>query len=38
MGTASLHAAIIEGGRELSSYPDRCRAEDETAHRSERAA
>jgi acetylornithine deacetylase len=25
MGTASLHASIIEGGRELSSYPDRCR-------------
>ena len=24
MGTASLHAAVIEGGRELSSYPDRC--------------
>jgi acetylornithine deacetylase len=24
MGTASLHAAIIAGGRELSSYPDRC--------------
>jgi acetylornithine deacetylase len=24
MGTASLHASIIEGGRELSSYPDRC--------------
>ena len=23
MGTASLHAALIEGGRELSSYPDR---------------
>jgi len=25
MGTASLHASIIQGGRELSSYPDRCR-------------
>lgn len=25
MGTASLHASIIDGGRELSSYPDRCR-------------
>lgn len=25
MGTASLHASIIEGGRELSSYPDACR-------------
>jgi acetylornithine deacetylase len=25
METASLHASIIEGGRELSSYPDRCR-------------
>src|SRR2546428_1419984 len=24
MGTASLHASIIEGGRELSTYPDRC--------------
>jgi acetylornithine deacetylase len=24
MGTASLHASIIEGGREWSSYPDRC--------------
>ena len=24
MGTASLHASIIGGGRELSSYPDRC--------------
>ena len=24
MGTASLHASIISGGRELSSYPDRC--------------
>lgn len=24
MGTASLHAAIIAGGRELSSYPDHC--------------
>lgn len=24
MGTASLHASIINGGRELSSYPDRC--------------
>ena len=23
MGTGSLHASIIEGGRELSSYPDR---------------
>lgn len=25
MGSASLHASIIEGGRELSVYPDRCR-------------
>jgi acetylornithine deacetylase len=25
MGTASLHASIIAGGREWSSYPDRCR-------------
>lgn len=25
MGTGSLHASLIEGGRELSSYPDRCR-------------
>jgi acetylornithine deacetylase len=25
MGTPSLHASIIDGGRELSSYPDRCR-------------
>jgi acetylornithine deacetylase len=24
IGTGSLHASIIEGGRELSSYPDRC--------------
>jgi acetylornithine deacetylase len=24
MGTASLHASIITGGRELSTYPDRC--------------
>lgn len=24
LGTASLHASIITGGRELSSYPDRC--------------
>lgn len=24
MGPASLHASVIEGGRELSSYPDRC--------------
>lgn len=24
LGTASLHASIIRGGRELSSYPDRC--------------
>jgi acetylornithine deacetylase len=24
MGTASLHASLIAGGRELSSYPDRC--------------
>jgi acetylornithine deacetylase len=23
-GTASLHASLISGGRELSSYPDRC--------------
>ena len=25
LGTASLHASLIEGGRELSSYPDCCR-------------
>jgi len=25
LGTASLHASIIHGGRELSSYPDACR-------------
>jgi acetylornithine deacetylase len=25
MSTASLHASIVTGGRELSSYPDRCR-------------
>jgi acetylornithine deacetylase len=25
MSTASLHASIVSGGRELSSYPDRCR-------------
>jgi len=24
LGTASLHASLIHGGRELSSYPDRC--------------
>lgn len=24
LGTASLHASLIGGGRELSSYPDRC--------------
>jgi acetylornithine deacetylase len=24
LGTASLHASLIEGGRELSSYPDSC--------------
>jgi acetylornithine deacetylase len=24
LGTASLHASMIHGGRELSSYPDRC--------------
>ena len=24
VGTASLHASLIEGGQELSSYPDRC--------------
>jgi acetylornithine deacetylase len=24
LGTGSLHASVIEGGRELSSYPDRC--------------
>ena len=27
IGTGSLHASIIEGGRELSSYPDRCRVQ-----------
>lgn len=25
VGTGSLHASLIDGGRELSSYPDRCR-------------
>ncbi|HVL67708.1 MAG TPA: ArgE/DapE family deacylase [Vicinamibacterales bacterium] len=25
LGTASLHASTVEGGREWSSYPDRCR-------------
>lgn len=25
LGTGSLHAALITGGQELSSYPDRCR-------------
>ena len=25
IGTASPHASLIDGGRELSSYPDRCR-------------
>ena len=25
MGSGSLHASIVSGGRELSSYPDRCR-------------
>jgi len=25
MGTASLHASVVDGGREWSSYPDRCR-------------
>jgi acetylornithine deacetylase len=25
IGTGSLHASIIDGGRELSSYPDHCR-------------
>jgi acetylornithine deacetylase len=25
LSTASLHASIVTGGRELSSYPDRCR-------------
>jgi acetylornithine deacetylase len=24
LGTGSLHASIIDGGREMSSYPDRC--------------
>ncbi len=27
LGTASLHASIVRGGRELSSYPDECRLE-----------
>ncbi len=27
LGVASLHASIIQGGRELSSYPDLCRLE-----------
>ena len=39
MGTGSLHASIIAGGRELSSYPDRCDAADRTAdHRRARPA
>ena len=25
LGTGSIHASLIEGGQELSSYPDRCR-------------
>jgi acetylornithine deacetylase len=25
LGTGSVHASLIEGGRDLSSYPDRCR-------------
>jgi len=25
LGTASLHASLVNGGRELSSYPDQCR-------------
>jgi acetylornithine deacetylase len=25
LGTGSVHASLIEGGQELSSYPDRCR-------------
>jgi acetylornithine deacetylase len=25
LGTASLHASLIDGGREMSSYPDHCR-------------
>ena len=25
LGTGSLHASLIEGGRELSTYPDRCK-------------
>jgi len=25
LGTASVHASVIDGGRELSSYPDLCR-------------
>src|SRR5207245_1884123 len=25
LGTASIHASLIEGGQELSSYPERCR-------------
>ena len=36
MGTASLHASIIEGGRELSSYPDRCRCSWSAARSPER--
>ena len=27
MGPGSVHASIIEGGRELSTYPDRCKLE-----------
>jgi acetylornithine deacetylase len=29
LGTGSLHAATVEGGRELSSYPDFCRLQSE---------
>ena len=37
LGTASLHASLIDGGRELSSYPDRVHAADRAAHASRRA-
>ena len=36
VGTGSLHASIIDGGRELSSYPDRAIAADGAADPAER--
>ena len=38
LGTASLHASLIDGGHELSSYPDRCHLRDGTPHHSRRSA